>query len=159
MSFFGQAHLLYQWTCTTASCPTSFRVTYWMFTILQLIYFVLFTFPFHHGISFRDSLSCDKVKFLCNFLFLMCLLLRMLGPITGPFIFRVLEFPYPVVAPDLVLYTGFILHCKDFMLLPSCCIKSSFSCLVRWVLYILTIVLLKLICVMKVVQYLFSFQT
>ena len=35
-----------------------------MFTILQLIFFFLFTLPFQHSVSFRDSHSCSRVSIL-----------------------------------------------------------------------------------------------
>ena len=74
-------------------CGVSFRVTCWMFITLLFINFFLFTFLFLLCVSSRGCLSYDSVWCLCNFLFLMWLSLLMLCPISGPFIFRVLEFP------------------------------------------------------------------
>ena len=54
-----------------AGCVLSFRVTCWLFTILQLIYFFLFTFPFQHSIRLRCWLSNSRVQSLCNFFFLI----------------------------------------------------------------------------------------
>ena len=50
--------------------------------------------------------------------------------ILGPFIFRVLAFPHPAVAPGLVLCAKCILPCKHSRQLHTCCIKSCFGC--RW---------------------------
>ena len=51
--------------------------------------FVYFTFLFQHSTSFRDCLNCSIVQSLCNFLFLMWVLLH---PFIGPFVFSVLGF-------------------------------------------------------------------
>ena len=64
--------------------------------------------------------------------------------IIGPFIFRVLEFPSPGVAPGLGLCTGCILLCKISKLLHSCCVNWPFGYPVRWLTYIWTKVLLML---------------
>ena len=115
----------------------------------------LFTILFQFGVSSRGCLHCSRVWSSCNFLFLMWLSLPMLCPIVRPFIFRVLRFPYPVVVPGLLLCTRCMMPCKNSRLLPSCCIKWHFFCV--WLLYIWTIVPLKLIDVIKVVQHLYFF--
>ena len=43
-----------------------FRATCWMCTFLQIIYFLLFNFPFQHGIIVRDFLSCSRVHSLSD---------------------------------------------------------------------------------------------
>ena len=83
---------------------------------ISFIYLFIFTFPFHHGIPFGDYLNCGSVHSPCNFLFLMWLSLQMLHPIIGPFIFRVLGFPYPTMAPGPVLCTRLILPYKNMRL-------------------------------------------
>ena len=49
-----------------------------------------FVLSLQHGISFSNCLSCSWVQSLCDFFFLMWLLLQMLHPFIRPFIFRVL---------------------------------------------------------------------
>ena len=66
-------------------------------------FFLFFTFLFLFCISFRGCLNGNSVQYPCNFLFMIWLLLLMLHPIMWPFIFRVLQFPSPVVASGLVL--------------------------------------------------------
>ena len=63
------------------------------------------------------------------------------------------------MAPGLGLCARCILPCKNSRLLHLCCIIQPFSYLERWLPYIQTIVLEKLIYVMKVVQHLFPLQT
>ena len=104
----------------------------------------LFTFLFQLCISSRGCLSCNRVQYPWNFLFLMCLLLPVLCPIIGPFIFRVLGFLSPVVAPCLVLYTRCSLPHKNSRLLHSCGVKWPFSYRIRRLPYIWITVMLKL---------------
>ena len=125
---------------------------------LPLIYFFLFTFLFQLCIRSRGCLGCNGVWFPCNFLFLMWLSLQMLCPFIAPFIFRVLGFQSPVMAPSLVLCVRYILPCKKSRLLHLCCIKWPFGYLIRWLPYIWTILLLKLIYVIMVIQFIFFFQ-
>ena len=140
------------------SCVVSFRVTCSLFSILLLISFFLFyiSIPVQNKPQ-RSVLHQSLVP--CNFLFLIWLSLPVINPIIGPFIFRNLLFLYTVVAPGVVLCARCILSCKNYRLLQSCCIKWVFSYLVRWLTYIWATVLLGLTYVIKVVQYLFSFQT
>ena len=56
-----------------------------MFTILLHICFLLFIFPIPPYINWNSYLICNKVQFLCNFHFLMWLLLLMSCPLIGPF--------------------------------------------------------------------------
>ena len=93
-------------------CAVSFRVTSWFIT-LPLMYFFLFTFFPHSCFSSRGCLSCNSVHCPCNFLFLIWLLLPMLFPIIGPFIFRVMGFRSPVLASGLVLCARVILPSKN----------------------------------------------
>ena len=44
----------------------------------------------------------------------------MVHPIIGTFIFRVLDFSYPVLESGQVLCVRFILPCKDFVALVLC---------------------------------------
>ena len=108
--------------------------------------------PSHSFIYFHLSLPI-----LHQHLFLLWLSLLMLYWIIGPFVFRVLGFASPVVAPGLVLCIRDILPYMNSRLLHSCCIKWPFVYPVRWLSDIWTIVLLKIIYVIKVVQLLFSF--
>ena len=63
-----------------------------------------FTFPFQLCIKFWDGFSCIIVWFPCDFLFMMWLLLWMLCPVIGSFIFRVLGYLW---GPTYSLF-----HCK-----------------------------------------------
>ena len=132
-----------------AGSVMSFGMTCWMFIILQVIYFFLFIFPFQHGISFIDCLSCSRVQSLCNFLFLIWLSLQI--PIPNHFIFRIQVILYPVVAPSPVLCSRCILSCKNSRLLCSCYVKWPFSYLGWWLPYIWIIVLLKFIYIIMVI--------
>ena len=76
-----------------ANCAVSFIVTYWMFMTLPLIYFCFFAFLCSHCVSSRGCPDVTRVWFLCNFLFLVWLLLLMLCPIIRPSIFQVYEVP------------------------------------------------------------------
>ena len=69
-----------------------FRVTCWMFVTLQLTYFLPFTFQIKLCINLSNCLSCSRVQFPCNSLFLMQLLIWMWQPLIGPSIFRVLGY-------------------------------------------------------------------
>ena len=82
-------------------------------------------------ISYRGFLSSARVLFPHEFLFLIRLSILMLYPMIGPFIFKALGFPSPVVAPGLVLCTRHLLSCRNSWLQHSCCIKWTFTCLVR----------------------------
>ena len=136
----------------------SFRVTCWMFTILQLISFFLLIFTFQHGISFRSCLSFIRVQSLCDFIlcFLIWLSLTIVHSVIGPSVFRVLHFSYPVVEPGPVIWASFILTCKNSRLFYQCSIKWPFGYLVRWFSYIWIIILLKPIYIIKVVWHFFS---
>ena len=140
-----------------AGCALSVRMMCWLFTIFSLSYFFLYTFFFQHSISFTGCLDCCRVKSPCSFLILRLLLLPMLCPIIGSSIFRVLGFPYPVVPPGMIPCARCLLPCKNSRILHSCCIRLPFGCLVKQLPCIWTIVLLKLIYVIKVVQHLFFF--
>ena len=69
-------------------------------------------------INWNSCLICNRAQFLCNFLFLMWLLLLMPHPLIGPFIFRDLVYLYQLVDPGQVLCAGLILPCMSFRLLP-----------------------------------------
>ena len=144
-------------TCNSGSCVVSFRVTCWLIIILWLIYFLLSTFPFQLCISLSDYLIYNKAQFLCNFHFLIWLLLWMLLPVIGPFIFRVLDCHNQLVDPGQFLCVRLILLCKNFRHLPYCCIEWLFSYQVMWLPCIRISVLLMLIHVIKVIQYLLFF--
>ena len=91
----------------SVACHSEQHVECLPFSSSFIVFF--FQLPFQHSISFRDSLGC-RVLSLCNFIFLMCFLLQMLHPITGPFYFQ--GFPYPVVLHGQLLCTKFVLPCK-----------------------------------------------
>ena len=124
----------------------------YMFTILPPIYFLVFIFPFPPYINWNSYLIYNRAQFLCNFHFLMWLLLLMQCPLIGPFIFRDLVYLYQLVDPGQVLCVGLILPCRSFRLLPCCCIEWPFIYLVRWLHSIWITALLRLICVIKVVH-------
>ena len=140
-------------TPNCGTCFMSFRVTCYMFTILPPIYFLMFIFPFPPYVNWNSYLICNRAQFLCNFLFLMWLLLLMPCPLIGPFNFRDLVYLYGLVDPCWVLCAGLILPCRSFGPLPGW--LSTY--LVRWLPCIWITALLRLICVIKVVQCLLFF--
>ena len=87
----------------------------------------------------------------------MWLLLLMPPQLIGPFIFRDLGYLYQLVVPDQVPCVGLILPCRSFRLLPSCYTGWPSTSLVRWLPCIWITALLKLTCVIKVVQCLLFF--
>ena len=58
------------------------------------IYFHMFIFPFPPYINWNIWLICNRAQFLCNFHFLIWLLLLMPHPCIGPFIFRDVGYLY-----------------------------------------------------------------
>ena len=84
-------------------------------------------------------------------------LLLMPHPLIGPFIFRVLGYLYRLVVPGQVPCLGLILPCRNFRLLPSCYVGWPSVFLVRWLPCIWITALLRLTCVIKVVQCLLFF--
>ena len=82
-----------------------------MFTIIQLIYFILSTFLFPHIFNFDNCLRCSRIKFLCDFLFLIWLSLQLLHLIIG--LFRILGLPYLEVESGLDICAMFISPCKN----------------------------------------------
>ena len=62
-----------------------------------------------------------QYQFLCNFPFLIWLLLLMQCPLIGPFIFRDLAYCYWLMDPGQVLCEGLILPCRSFRPLSCCC--------------------------------------
>ena len=134
-----------------------FRVTCFLFITLPPICFLLFTFPFQFYINWNDDVICNRAQFLCNFHFLMWLLLLMSLPLTGPFIFRDWVYHYWLVDPGQVLCVALMLPCKSFSPLPWCCIDGLPTYLVRWLPCIWITALQKLICVIKAVQCLLFF--
>ena len=119
--------------------------------------FHMFIFPLLSYINWNGWLIYNKVLFHCNFHFLMWLLLLLPHPLIGPFIFRDLGYLYQLVVPGLVPCVGLILPCRNFMLLPSCYIEWPTAFLIRWLPCIWITVLLRLMYVIKVVQYLLLF--
>ena len=114
-------------------------------------------FPFPPYINWNSWLICNRAWFLCNFHFLMWLLLLMLHPLIGPFIFRDLGYLYGLVVPGQVLCVGLILPCRSFRQLPWCYVGWPSTSLVRWLSCIWITVLLRLNCVIRVVQCLLFF--
>ena len=72
-------------------------------------------------------LSWNGVQFLCNFLFLLGILLWILCPIIGPFIFRNLGYCYPLKGPGKIL-------CVRWSYKNAAC--WLFIYLVRWLPYL-----------------------
>ena len=68
-------------------------------------------------INWNGYLICNRAQFLCNFHFLMWLLLLMPCSLIGPFIFRDLVNHYWFVDPGQVLCVGLILPCGSFRVL------------------------------------------
>ena len=85
MSFPELGQFLCQWPLMTSYGRVMlFRVTCWMFIILQLTYFVPLTIHIQTCVNLQNCLSSSKVKFPCNFPFLMWLLLQMPHPLIRP---------------------------------------------------------------------------
>ena len=78
-------------------------------------------------------------------------------PLIWSFIFRSLVCPFQLVDPGLVLGVGLILPCRSFGQLQWSCTEWFSTYLVRWLPCIWITALQKLICVIKVVEYLFFF--
>ena len=116
MSFLGKANFMPMATPNCRKCVMSFRVTCWLFITLLPTCFLLSPFPFQFYINWNSYLICNRVQFLCNFHFMMWLLLQMPCPLIGPFIFRVLVCPCQLMHPGLVLCVWLILPCKSFRL-------------------------------------------
>ena len=125
--------------------------------ILPHNYFHVFFFPFLPYVNWNSWLIYNKVPFLCNFHFLMWSSLLMPHPLIRPFIFRDLGYLYQLVVPGQGPCVGFILPCRNFMLLPSCYVKWPSTSLVRWLPCIWITVLLRHTCVIKVVECLLFF--
>ena len=70
-------------------------------------------FPFSHYINWNGWLICNRAQFLCNFHFLMWLLLLMPCPLIGPFVFRDLGYLYQLVVLGQVLCVGLTLPCRS----------------------------------------------
>ena len=109
-------------------------------------------FPFPPYVKWNSYLICNRAQFLCNFHFLMWLLLLMPYPLIWPFIFRDLVYPYWLVDLGQVLCVWLILPCRSFRPLPWCCIEWLSTYLVRWLPFIWITALLRLICVITVIQ-------
>ena len=107
--------------------------------------------------NLRGYLIYNRSQFLCNFHFLMWLLLQMPCPVIGPFIFKVLDCHYQFMDPGQVLCVRLIMPCKNFRQLPWCCVEWLLSYLARWLPCIWITALQKLIYVIKVVQYFLSY--
>ena len=101
-----QDHLCANGLAQPCQFTMSLRVTWWMFTILLFLYFLLYAFLYQCSISSRCFPNCSRVQSTCCFLFLTWLPLPVLFPIIGPFNLRNQGSPYPVVAPGLVLCAG-----------------------------------------------------
>ena len=75
--------------------------------ILKHNYFVLLM-VFSSSASLVEAISCNRVWFFCDFIFLMWLLLQILHPTIEPFIFRVQGYMYPLLEPGQLLCVRFI---------------------------------------------------
>ena len=117
----------------------------------------MFIFPFPLYVNWNSYLSCNRAQFLCNFLFLMCLLLLMPCPLIGHFVFRDLVYLYWSLDVGQVLFAGFIFPCRSFRPLPWCCIERLSTYLVRQLPCIWITALLRHICVIRAVQCLLFF--
>ena len=138
-------------------CVMSFRVTRHMLTILLLICFLVFNFPSPPYISWNGYLIWNRTCFLCNFYFLMWLLLLFPHLLIEPFIFRDLVYLFWLVDAGQVLYVGLMLPCRSFRPLPLCYMEWPSTYQVRWLPCMWITAMLKLICVIKVVQFLLFF--
>ena len=78
-------------------------------------------------------------------------------PTHWAFYFQDLVYLYQLVDPGQVLCGGIILPCRSFMLLPGCCIEWPSTYLVNQLPCFWIRTLLRLICVIKVVQCLLFF--
>ena len=116
MSFWVRPIFVPMATLNCSACVVSFGVTCYMSTILPTIYFLVFIFPFPHYINLNSYLICNRAQFLCNFLFLVWLLLLKNTHSFRPFILRDLVYLYQLVDPGQVLCAGLILPCRSFRL-------------------------------------------
>ena len=91
MSFCARPISVSMATHNCGDCVMSFRVTCQLFITLLPTYFLLYTFSFQLCINRSGYLICNRTPFLCNFHFMMWLLLLMQHPVIRPFIFRVLD--------------------------------------------------------------------
>ena len=128
-----------------------------MFNILPHNCFLMFIFLLRLYVNWNGWLHYNKVLFHCNFCFLMWSWLLMLHPLIGPFIFRDLGYLYPLVVNGPVPCLEVILPCRNFRLLQSYYVEWPTTSLVRWLPCIWITVLLRLTCVIKVVQCLLFF--
>ena len=128
--------------CSSLSHPFVFSCSLFLFSFTSTVMVISFA---------------TEPSFLCNFHFLMWLLLLMPHPLTGPFIFKDIVYHYQLVDPGQVLYEGLILPCRSFRPSPWCCVEWLSAYLVRWLSSIGITSLQKLICVIKVVQCLLFF--
>ena len=138
-------------------CVLSFRVTCWLFITLPPTCFLLSVFPFQLYVNGNSYLICNRVQFSGSFHFLMWLLLQMSHLFIWPITFRVMDCHYQLVDPGMVLCVGLILPSRSCRQLPWCCIEWLSTYLVMWLPCIWITALQKLICVIKVVQYLLFF--
>ena len=147
MSFCMRLPFVPMTTHNVASCAVSFRVTCWTLITLPLIYFFLL-FLLCSGLA----LSFDRVHFSHNFLLFIWLLLPVLLPISGPFIFRALRFLSSVFVPGLVVMCKMHIALQEIQAVVLMLHKMAFHLYNKVVaFYIWTTVLLKLIYVIKVV--------
>ena len=80
--------------------------------------FLYVHFPFPPYVNWKCWLICNRAQFLCNFHFLMWLLLDNPHPLIGLFIFRDLGYFYWLVVLGQDLCVGLILPCRSSRSLP-----------------------------------------
>ena len=144
-SYYGpSSHVFFRWGQSLCWWPA------------QLFSSIQFSISAQHQLEQLSHLHQSPVPL--HFPLPIWLLPRMPFPVIGPFIFRVLDCYYQLMGSGWVWYVRLILPSKNFRRLPWCCIEWFTAYLVRCLPFIWIAALLKLINVMKVVQFL-SFLT
>ena len=150
---FGQDHLWCAWTRETL--PVVFCHSEWYVEFLPFSRSFISSFYLSLPV-WCQLLNCSIVQSLCNPISRCGSCYRCYNNLLG-LLFQGPGIPYLVVDLGQIPCARLILPCKNSKLLHWGCVKWSSSYLVRWLSYILIIILLKLIYVIKVVQHLLFF--
>ena len=154
---FRQGQFLCQWPLPTVEivlCHSEWHVECLSLSH-PLVFCVHFSFSELHQLEWLSHLQQTPVPL--QFPFPDVVIATEAKPIHWTFYFRGLVCHYQLVDPGLVLCVGLILPCRSFRPSPWCCVEWLSTYLVRWLPSIWITALQKLICVIKVVQYLLFF--
>ena len=109
-TFCANGHAQLQWLC-------HFLLSKMLSVYHSLSHFFLLTFLFQYSVSFRESLTCSRVQYLCNFSFLHVVVTTDVILHHLAFYFQGTGLLRSCVVPGLVLRARCILPCKN----SSCC--------------------------------------